>query len=152
MKKTAVAAVALASVTALTGASAAPATAPGATQAATAHTLKWKLIETASHRVGTHGFVGTDKIRSRRTGNVVGYDSFTGTFSRRTQSAKIQFAASVKGGILIGQVRADFDSKQSVFHGRVLKGTGKFAGAQGTIVAKPIGDGSNTSVTITYVV
>ncbi len=152
MKKTAVAAVALASVTALTGASAAPATSDSATQAATAHTLKWKLIETAFHRAGAHGFVGTDKIRSRRTGKVVGYDSFTGKFFRRTDSAKIQFAASVKGGILVGQAHGSFSSEHPVFHGRVLKGTGKFAGAQGTIVARPIGDGSNTSITITYVV
>jgi hypothetical protein len=152
MKKSAVAAVALTGVTALAGASAAPGTTVSGSQATTAHTLRWKLIETAFHRVGTHGFVGTDKIRSRRTGKIVGYDSNTGSFSERTNSAKIQFAASVKGGVLIGQVHIDYSNPDPIGHGRVLKGTGKFARAQGTIIAKPIGDSSSALIKITYVV
>jgi hypothetical protein len=149
MKKTALAAVALAGVAALSGASAAPAAAPVA-QAKAAHTLKWKLTETASHNVGNHGFVGADTIRSVRTGKIVGYDSTTGVFFPATNSARIQVAASVQGGILVGQVHGAFTSNDVVFHGRILRGTGKFQGAHGTITAQPIGNGNRTLVTIHY--
>jgi hypothetical protein len=150
MKKTALAAVALASVAALTSASAAPAAAPVA-QTKAAHTLKWKLHETASHDVGKHGFVGADTIRSIKTGKIVGYDSTTGTYFPATNSARIQVAFSVQGGILVGQVHGAFTSNDVVFHGRVLKGTGKFQGAQGTIAARPGGSQDGTTfITIHY--
>jgi hypothetical protein len=149
MKKAAVAAVALTGVSVLTGAAVAPA-ATHTSGVKAAHTLKWRLTETASHNVGKNGFVGTDVIRSIRTGKIVGYDSTTGVYHPRTNAARIQVAASVKGGILVGQVHGRF-TPDVVFHGRILKGTGKFAGAQGTITAQPVGDGTKTLVTIHYV-
>ena len=148
MKKTAVAAVALAGLTALTAASAAPAT--PITQAKAPHTLKWKLTETASHPVGKNGFVGADTIRSAKSRDIVGYDSFTGRFFPKTNSISLQTAFSVNGGILVGQMRGDFDSEPVVFRGPILKGTGKFQGAEGTIVAKLLGDTNKTLVTIRY--
>jgi hypothetical protein len=151
MKRTLIAAIALAGATAVTGASAVPA-APLATDAKAAHTLKWRLTETASRDIGKTHFVGTDVIRSARTLKIVGYDSTTGVYFPTTNSARIQVAAAVKGGILVGAVRADFDSPTPVFHGRILRGTGKFAGATGTITAKVLGDGTKTLVTIDYVV
>jgi hypothetical protein len=148
MKKVVLAAVVLAAVTAFTGASAAPAAAPS-DEARAGHTLRWKLKEIASHQLGRH-FVGADTIRSVRTGDIVGYDSITGKFFPRTSKARIDVAASLRGGILVARVRADFDSGDDVFRGPVLKGTGKFQGAEGTISAKPIGDGSRTLITVHY--
>ena len=151
MKKSVVAAVALAGATAFTGASAAPATAP-ATEAQAAHTLRWRLTETASHNLGKNAFVGTDVIRSARTGNIVGYDSTTGKFFPEMNSARIQVAASVKGGILVAAVHGTFTSNDVVFHGRILRGTGKFAGAEGTVTATPTNtaNGERVLVVIHY--
>ena len=153
MKKAVLASVALAGVMAFTGAAAAPAAAPAADEAKAAHKLRWTLIETGSHDVGRSSFVGTDKIRSTRTGEIVGFDSISGRFFQRTNSARIQVAWSVKGGILVGVVRGTFDSNPVVFRGHILKGTGKFLGAEGSIVAKSrgSGDGERVLVRIQYV-
>ena len=151
MKKSIVAALALASAATFSGASvAAPATAPNA-QAKAAHTLRWKLNETASHNVGNH-FVGSDTIRSRRTGEIIGYDSTTGSFFPKTSMVRLQVAASVKGGILVGRLSADFSTVADVvvFEGPILKGTGKFKGAEGTITARSSNGGNKTFVTIRY--
>ncbi len=168
MKKLVLAAIALASVTALLGASAAPAApaaapaaAPGSAPAAApgsapapddrvVYILRWRLTEIASHNVGRNGFVTADRIRSLRTGKIVGYDSVSGKFDPQTGRARIDVAASLKGGILIARVHANFQSGDEVFHGPVLKGTGRFLGAEGTITARPIGDGTRTRVKVRY--
>jgi hypothetical protein len=152
MKKTAPAAVALASVMALSGAAAAPAAAPAAPAAAAkaTHTFKWKLHEIASHDLRNNVFVTADTIRSVKTGKIRGYDSVTGKFHPATNSARIQVAFSVRGGILVGQVHGVFSSNDAVFHGRIIRGTDKFQGVRGTITAKSIGDGTRTLVTIHY--
>jgi hypothetical protein len=149
MKKAAVAAAALVGVTAFTGASVAPAATPSPAVKA-AHTLRWMLTETASHNVAKNGFVGTDVIRSIRTGKIVGYDSTTGVFFPKTHAARIQVAASVNRGILVGQVHGRFTSNDVVFHGRILRGTGKFAGAEGTITAQPRGSNGQRTLVILH--
>jgi hypothetical protein len=149
MKKYALAGAALAGVTAFTGASAAPATAPVAELQA-AQTLSWRLNESAHHSVGNNSIVGTDVIRSARTREIIGYDSFTLKFYPKTHVGRIQFAASVKGGILVAVVHGRFTSDHVVLHGRILRGTDTFTGAEGTVTATPIGDGSKTQVVIHY--
>lgn len=52
-----------------------------ATAETTMHTKKLILHEQDSHRVGKYDFVGTDRVRSAATRDVVGYDSFTGNFN-----------------------------------------------------------------------
>jgi hypothetical protein len=151
MKKAAVAAAALAGVTAFTGASVAPAATPSPGVKA-AHTLRWMLTETGSHNVAKNGFVGTDVIRSVRTGKIVGYDSTTGVFFPKTHAARIQVAAAVNRGILVGQVHGRFTSNDVVLHGKILRGTGKFAGATGTVTAQPRGGGQRTLLVIHYTV
>jgi hypothetical protein len=145
MNKSIVAAATLAGVTALTGASVAPAMTSTAGAKET-HVLKWRLTETASHDF-TNRFVGTDVIRSARTGKIVGYDSTTGRVYPQRGRVVVQVAASLKGGILIGQVGGRFDT-DVVFHGRILKGTGKYRGAQGTMTARPSAGGNKTFVRI----
>jgi hypothetical protein len=134
MKKYALAAAALAGVTAFTGASAAPATAPVAEDKAVT-VLRWRLIENASHQLGENAFAGSDTIRSVRTGKIVGYDSYTARFFPQTNKARFHVAAAVRGGILVAALHGT--PTQDVFNGRVIRGTGKFAGAEGTVVAKP---------------
>lgn len=148
MKKYVLAAAALAVVTAFTGASAPATTLVADMQAA--HTLKWRLTETAFHMAGPNAGTGTDVIRSARTGKIVGYDSTTFRFFPKRSLARVQFAAAVKGGILVGTAHGRFTSDDVVFHGRVIRGTGKFAGAEGTVTATPIGDGTKTYVVIHY--
>jgi len=153
MKRSILAAVALVAVTAFAGTSAAPAAAPTGAPGShdrAVHVLRWKLNEIASHNVGRHGFVTADRIRSIRTGKIIGFDSVSGKFHPQTARARIDVAASLKGGILVARVHADFDSGDEVFYGPVLKGTGKYLGAKGTIKAKPIGDGTRTLVTIRW--
>jgi hypothetical protein len=151
MKKLVLAAVALAGVTAFTGASAAPAAAPE-TDARAAHTVKWRLTEIASHNIGTTRFAGADRIRSVRTGETVGYSSYTGKVYPATNSARLDVAAAVAGGILVGRLRGTFDTGDEVFRGRVLKGTGKFQGAEGTIVGRPVGEMGRILITVRYTV
>jgi hypothetical protein len=152
MKKAAVAAAALVGITAFSGASVAPAATPSPAGKAT-HTIRWMATETASHSLPKNSFVGSDVIRSVRTGKVVGYDCVTGVFFPTTNGARIQFAASVKGGILVGQVHGRFTSNNVVLHGRILRGTGKFAGATGTVTAQPRGsNGQRTLLVIHYTV
>jgi hypothetical protein len=140
MKKYALAAAALAGVTAFTGASAAPATAPVAEDKAVT-VLRWRLIEQESRQLGQNAFAGSDTIRSVRTGKIVGYDSYTARFFPGTNNVRLQFAAAVKGGILIAALHGT--PTQDVFNGRVIRGTGKFTGAQGTVVARPEGGTQN---------
>ena len=150
MKRLVLAAVALAGVTTFAGAASAAPTETPVAEAKAVHTLKWKLGEIASHNVGGRDFAGADRIRSVRTGEVVGFDSITGRYFPRTNSARIDVAASVKGGILVGRVSGEFSSNNAVFTGRVLKGTGKFKGAEGTIVVRLVGDEGRARVTIRY--
>jgi len=151
MRTLLLAAAAVAAVTALTGASAAPAAAPGA-DSREAHTLRWRLTEVASHDVGRTGFVGTDRIRSVRTGEVLGYSSYRGRFFPADNSARLDVAASVRGGVLVGRLRGVFDADGEVFRGAVLKGTGKFRGAEGTIVGRPVGESGRILITVHYTV
>ena len=151
MKRLVLSAVALAGVAAFAGAaSAAPTAAPSTEAKGAVHTLRWKAVELQSRNVGGHAFAGADRLRSVRTGEVVGYDSFTGRYFPRTNSARIALAASVKGGILVGRVRGEFSSNPVVLRGPVLKGTGRFQGADGLMVVRLVGDEGRARYTIRY--
>jgi len=150
MKRLVLTAVALAGITGFAGAaSAAPTEAPGI-EAKAVHTLRWKGVELQSREVGERDFAGADRLRSVRTGEIVGYDSFTGRYFPRTNSSRIDLAASVKGGILIGRVIGEFSSDPVVFTGPVLKGTGRFQGAEGHMVVRLVGDEGRARYTIRY--
>ena len=77
MKNVATASAALLMVGTLAGAFALPSSAsPSAPSAERAmHTKRLVIVETAGQGVGPNSFVGTDRIRSRSTHKVVGYDS-----------------------------------------------------------------------------
>jgi hypothetical protein len=97
-------------------------------------------------------FVGTEVVRSRKTHKVVGYDSVIGVFFPESNSLRVQIATAVNGGIIVARVQTDFDPPNVVFHGPIIRGTGKFTGATGSLTAEAI-DGRNQSLeTIHYVV
>jgi len=113
------------------------------------HVKRLVLHETGGHGLGGNTFVGTDKARSRATNEVVGFDTFTGHFSRATNKVVIHVALALKGGIIVGRVT--FDGSQPRFDGRILKGTGKFQGVNGTITGRST-NGKKTFVTLRYIV
>jgi hypothetical protein len=57
----------------------------------------------------------------------------------------IDVAFALKGGVIVGRVSLTEDEER--FHGRILKGTGKFNGIEGTITGR---EGRNVSVTLHY--
>jgi hypothetical protein len=110
------------------------------------HTLKLIAHQTASHSSGKNGFLGADTDRSAKTGEVVGYDSITGHFNLKTHLVKIDAAVALKGGLLTAHLSGSGDTNR--FDGTITGGTGKYAGAQGTIHTH--GKGKRTVITFEY--
>jgi hypothetical protein len=106
------------------------------------------LRETASHRVGKGAFTGTDTIRSRRSHEIIGYDSFTGKIYPRQEKAVLDVAMSFKGGVIVSRVTLD-DFETNQFDGRILKGTGKYKGIEGTVTGR-LTNSTKTYVTLKY--
>jgi hypothetical protein len=119
----------LAGATALTGASVTSSAAPSA-EAKAPHVLKWKWLEIAEHEVGRNGAVATQVIRSRRTNQILGYVSLTGKLLPAQNGLAVQAAAAVKGGLIIFRAQAPVSAE--ALTGRVVSGTGKFKGFDGT--------------------
>ena len=118
----------------------------GSGAAAKTHTLKFNSIEKGSHQLGKKYFAGIDV--DKRKGEVVGYDTISGTFEQSTQTIKIDVAVSLKGGLLYGKVSAVGPSTD--LDGKVTGGTGKFKGATGTITTHELPNGNTTQVTIKW--
>ncbi len=145
MKKTLAASAALITVATLSGATALPGP---ATAGNTVHTTKLVLHETGSHNVGRNSFVGTDKARSARTGKVVGFDTVSGSFNRKTQAVQLDVALALKGGLIVGHVSTSGSDPR--FKGTITSGTGAFEGITGTIRGRSPGDGTKTFVTLRW--
>jgi hypothetical protein len=81
----------------------------------------------------TFAGAGVDKVK----GKVIGYSAVTGTVDSKTQTARIQVAVALKGGIIVlGLTQGD----NPHLHGRVLTGTGRFRGATGTFTGTQTSD------------
>jgi len=128
MKKSAVAAATIIGVSALTGATVLPGS---AASDSAVHTKKLVLREIASHQLTESQFTGSDQIRSARTHAVVGFHAFTGRYYPAKATAVLQGALALKGGILLGRVPVPDGA--TTFEGRITGGSGKYAGAEGTI-------------------
>ena len=88
MKRLVLAAAALAGITGFAGAASAAPTEASGVEAKAVHTLRWKGVEIASHNVGGHDFAGADRLRSVKTGEIVGTTrSPAGTSLARTLHA-----------------------------------------------------------------
>jgi len=142
MRKTVVAAVTLASATALTGAAAGSSSAPAADARAT-HVLKWRTNGIASDEVGISGWTRSEVVTSRRTGADIGYDSITGDSVPGSNRVKMYIAFAVEGGIIVARAHTDFEPPE--WHGKVLSGAGKFKGITGTLRVR---EARNTLVTM----
>ena len=107
-----------------------------ATAAPEMHTKKLVLHNKAEHFVGKLTFVGSDTVRSRSSGEIVGYDSFAGRYNPREDRVVIQVAFALKGGIIVGRVSGHPSGEGPFgFDGRILKGSGKYLGIDGEIEA-----------------
>jgi hypothetical protein len=142
-KAAAAAAAALATTAALSGAAATPGV---ATEDRAAHTKRLVLNQIAFTQLGNNSLVGADKVRSRATGKVVGYDSLTITFNPQTATASVDVALALRGGLIVGRVKVEETSEH--FEGRILTGTGKYKGIEGTITGRE--PGRNVYVTLRY--
>jgi hypothetical protein len=142
-RKTAAAATALVMTAALSGAAAAPGVA-GEDRAL--HTKRLVLNQISIKQLGHNSLVGADKVRSRATGEVVGYDSLTIKFDAQTDTATVDVALALRGGIIVGRVKAAETSDH--FEGRILTGTGKYKGIEGTITGRE--PTRNVYVTLRY--
>jgi hypothetical protein len=157
MRKSVVAAVALVGATALSGAAVLPGTAAlprtatadssKSDAAAVTFTKRFVLHEIRSHGLGRFTFAGADKVMARRSGEVVGFDSFTGRFFPSQNRVVIDVGVALKGGVIVGRVHASGDV--DTFQGPILKGTGKYKDIRGTISGRSA-SGRRTFVTLVY--
>ena len=145
MKKSAAAAAAvLVATSVLSGAAVMPG---AATEDRSPHTKRFVLHETASHGLGDRTFAGTDKVRSRHSGQLVGFDTFTGKFYPRTNKVVIDTAFALRGGIIVG--RLSIHGSDPHFDGPILKGTGNYKGIGGTIEGR-LTNSRRTFLTLHY--
>ncbi len=115
---------------------------------ATTHTLKFVAISDRSHGAGRFGFEGTDINRNH--GRFVGYDLISGIYNPQTQTVRIYVAIARKGGLLFSRIHSRPGS-QSEYVGRITGGSGRFAGATGTLTARNAPHNDNrTYVTVHY--
>jgi hypothetical protein len=117
--------------------------------AASAHTVTHTLTFTSVAQ-GQTKFSATstgfeDKDLSK-AGKVIGYDVVNITADPTTGKVSAWVTVDTAGGFLSGTLKV---TSNPVTHGTVTGGTGAFAGATGTITAKPIG-ATKLAVTITY--
>jgi len=147
MKRLAVAAAALAGVTALSGAAASPGSASTDNKA---QTIKLVMHQTGFHLLGKNTFAGTDRAKSG--GKFAGYDTISGRFFPKTNKVRVQVAFALAGGILLARANEHGSTPQTIkYRGPILGGSGKFAGVTGRITAhSPANDDTTTYVTLTY--
>ncbi len=142
--RTSIAALGTAAVLGLTGAIAVPALARAKPAA---HTLKFTSIEQAGVSYGATAGGENDKDVSK-AGKVIGFNTYGYVTSPRTGTATGWVTVNLRGGFLYGVFRPGSSAPAP---GTVTGGTGVFAGAKGTIVAKPLNAlGSRTAYTVTY--
>jgi hypothetical protein len=118
----------------------------GSGVAAKMHTWKFNSIEKGTHSLGKTTFAGVDV--NKHKGNVVGYDTITGSFDRATQKVTIDVAVARKGGLLLGRVSGSGPSTD--LDGKVTGGTGDYKGATGTIHTHELPNGNTTQVVVKW--
>jgi hypothetical protein len=128
-------------VLATTGALALPALA-SAHNAST--TLKFTAV-TNNAVAFTTSTGGSQETDVNSTGKTIGFDVVY--FTVRGNSATVNAAFDIKGGLLYGRVTTTNGGK--TFTGKVTGGTGTFKGATGTITAKTL-PRHKTAITIIY--
>jgi hypothetical protein len=111
------------------------------------HTKRFVSRDIASHSTGAKTFAGA--AVDRHAGHIIGYDSFTGHFYPQQDRAVIRGSFALRNGSIA--VVVNFNSTGSTFSGRILNGTGKYKGIDGTVTARPAPhNGDKTYITLTY--
>jgi hypothetical protein len=108
---------------------------PQAAGAATAHTQHVVLHRLTFQFLGKFVSAGTDRVVSRDTGRVAGFDTFRAR--ERPGGMVFQMAFAFKGGILLARVHTVGAAPPS-FAGRVTGGTGAYQGATGTVSGRAV--------------
>jgi hypothetical protein len=142
MKKLALA-VSVLAATALTSAAAVPAA--GDTQV---HTKRFvsRTIETNS--LGTRHLEAGTAV-DRHAGRVIGYDSFSSHIHPQQNRIDVWDSFALKNGTIAVVFHLKLDGTLDV--GRILHGTGTYAGIQGTVIERPVPNKPKAeSVTLTY--
>jgi hypothetical protein len=140
MKKLALAAAAALAATALTSAAADPAA--GDTKV---HTKRFVSHLIDDHSTGAHTFASAEA--ARHAGHIIGYDAVTGHFYPKQERVRVWFSVALKNGTISGVLNFHFND--TVYPGRILNGTGKYKGIEGTVKARPQND-KDTRITLTY--
>jgi hypothetical protein len=113
----------------------------------TAHTIKFTSVQQRSAKFSKTA-VGESDIDYNKAGKIVGFDTIYFSFDPQTHQPSGGVTLDTNGGFLYATLNF---TQSKVIHGTVTGGTGKFAGATGTITAKSLNKkGTRTAVTITY--
>jgi len=105
------------------------------TATSTIHTKRLLLHVTAGHSFDQSHFAATERVRSRATGKVVGFDTFSGHVV--SDGTVFQTAFAFKGGILLTRVHS-VGAAPARYAGRVIGGTGAYRGATGTVRGRAV--------------
>jgi len=109
-------------------------------------TLKFISVQKASVKFSKTTF-GQQDTDVNATGKTIGFDElYFAATSANTAAANV--TGDFSGGLLYGTFTVNFKTG-AITNGKVTGGTGAFAGATGTIKAKPISS-TKTAVTIVY--
>ena len=108
------------------------------------HVRKFIATQIFQHRLGERTFVASEVERHK--GRIIGTDSLTGRIHFKTGVVKIHVAVAWKGGALIIRGHA---TQNAPFVGKVVRGTGKYAGAEGTVTTRDLKSG-RTAVKVVY--
>lgn len=109
-------------------------------QSADLRTMRFVSQTFAESGVGRYRFVGADEVR--RSGEVIGYNSYTGRYFPARDRVVIRVGVALRGGVIMGRVAADAprEGEATVFRGPILGGSGRYDGIRGRIVARIAAD------------
>jgi hypothetical protein len=139
------AAIGAATTAVLAGIGGAAASTVPAAGAPTVHVRHFNAVQIGhDHQLGKFSFVSSDV--ERHQGRVIGTDSLTGRVYPKKGLVKIYVAVAWKGGALIVRGHA---TQNTPLVGKIVRGTGKYAGVTGTVTTRDLGSG-RTAVTVRY--
>ena len=102
-----------------------------------------------SHELDDRHPAGVDRLRSRATRRIVGYESFSGVVDPETGRLRFWLADALKGGVIVSYFNLDPETTGNTFTGRITRGTGRYSGIEGTIHVRNRADG-RTVYTLRY--
>lgn len=128
-----IAAVAAVTLTGLAGASASSDAAGRTAPERTQHVTRLLVQDVEAHPLGKNHPAGADRLRSVETHKIVGYESFSGVVNPETERLRFWLADALKGGVITSYFNLPLEGVGNTFSGRIVDGTGKYRGIEGTI-------------------